>query len=160
MVERVEAAVNAQRRVRSRTHSRYVGTLNRPEGKDAAAARLSFAYDDGGYERALSERLYAPISMDFYAATEGKNPVSPALVLRNGILIQGVDLSLTHGHSYSLVTSDRNVVNECYRISDNYVQTLPPLAERLGREAVLSSNLPFSYALQQITAILCTVRGR
>lgn len=237
----------------------YVGTLNKPESMDAAAARLNFAYDDGGYERALAERLYAilseqksnpygvsepelnariiqepsgisdeitkeviylyrrsreeriegilympedflssdsivtanricalegsgrtlhirqiigldsfkrdasayvryvlrlmslraPISMDFYAATEGKVPVSPALVLRNGILIQGVDLSLTHGHSYSLVTSDRNVVNECYRISDNYVQTLPPLAERLGRDAVMSSNLPFSYALQQ-----------
>lgn len=111
----------------------------------------SFGGDSDAYVRYILRHmsLKAPIVMEFYPVPKHLDMILPALIIRDGILIQGVELSITQGHQYSLITSDAAIVNECYRVSDVLIQTLPPISEYLDREEIRSSNLPYSYVLQQ-----------
>lgn len=93
--------------------------------------------------------LGAPIEMDFYQTPEERGHITPTLIIENGILIQGICDAITGDHSFSLITSDPAVVNDYYRVSDMYVQSLMPLTESINREGILSSNLTYSYSMQQ-----------
>lgn len=110
----------------------------------------AFGNDETRYMRYLLRHLSLshPLRFDFYKDIVDRSYANnAALVVKNGVLIQGIANSITGNQYYSLLTRDTDLVNEYYKNANSYLLSKRPIAERISGNDSAVQDLVYGYAL-------------